>query len=92
VLILETEPHPVQDGISSMRRAPSLCPDLRCIVLSSRSDPVSIEAALTAGASAYVMKSAHPDDLASAVRQAFQLSVYFSPPEAEAPTARANTV
>jgi DNA-binding NarL/FixJ family response regulator len=32
-----------------------------------------------AGAAAYVLKSAHPDDLASAIRQAFAHSVYFAP-------------
>ena len=37
-----------------------------------------IDAALVAGVSAYVVKTAHPEDLASAVRQAFSHSVYLA--------------
>jgi DNA-binding NarL/FixJ family response regulator len=80
LLILENAPHTVADGASLVRRARTLRRDLRCIVLSSRDDPDAIEAALAAGASAYVVKTAHPDDLASAVRQAFEHSVYFKRP------------
>jgi DNA-binding NarL/FixJ family response regulator len=40
--------------------------------------PHQIDAALQAGASAYVVKSAHPDDFASAIRQTFSHSVYFA--------------
>ena len=41
------------------------------------SSPRSIDAALRAGAVAYVIKTAHPDDLASAVRQVFDHSVFL---------------
>jgi DNA-binding NarL/FixJ family response regulator len=44
---------------------------------------------LAAGASAYVVKTAHPDDVASAVRQAFEHSV-FTPGSAPVPTALAD--
>jgi DNA-binding NarL/FixJ family response regulator len=44
-----------------------------------------IDAALEAGAAAYVLKSAHPDDLASAVRQAFGHSMYLAPPGGRQP-------
>jgi DNA-binding NarL/FixJ family response regulator len=47
-------------------------------VLSAHHDTGHIDAALAAGASAYVLKTAHPDDVASAVRQAFDHSVFMS--------------
>ncbi|HEU6446308.1 MAG TPA: response regulator transcription factor, partial [Gaiellaceae bacterium] len=53
-------------------------PSVRPIVLSMHQDSQMIDAALVAGASAYVVKTAHPEDLASAVRQAFSHSVYLA--------------
>src|SRR4029079_13302388 len=47
-------------------------------VLWAQDDPASIEAAFAAGASVYCVKTAEPDDLASAIRQAFNNSVYYS--------------
>ena len=67
-------------GLTCLREARQTVPELRAIVLSMSDDSDEIEAALQAGALAYVLKSAHPDDLASAVRQLFAHSVYFAPP------------
>ena len=64
-------------GLACLRDALHQVPELRGIVLSLSSDAQQIDTALQAGASAYVLKSAHPDDLASAVRQVFAHSVYF---------------
>jgi len=61
-----------------LRTAQDRAPGLKCVVLSSQDDTRSIETALAAGAVAYVLKSAHPDDLASAVRQAFEHSIYLA--------------
>ena len=72
------------DGITCIRNACSRAPGLRAIVLSEQTEHV--DKALQAGAIAYVLKSSHPDDLASAVRQAFQHSVYFASPHVAAPT------
>ena len=66
------------DGIECMRKARERLPELRAVVLSMRSDLGQVEAAFDAGAAAYVVKNAHPDDLASAVRQAFQHSIYLA--------------
>ena len=66
------------DGIDCIARARELVPSLRAVVLSAHTETEWIDAALDAGAVAYVVKSAHPDDLASAIRQAFQHSVYFA--------------
>ena len=46
-------------------------------MLSLYDDTEHIDAALGAGAVAYVIKTAHPEDLRSAVRQAFAHSVYL---------------
>ena len=66
------------DGFACLRQATEKSPGLRPIVLSMHSSAQHIEAALDAGAVAYVVKTAHPDDLASAVRQAFDHSLYFA--------------
>lgn len=78
------------NGIEFLRRALEQVPRPKGIILSDHTEPQWIEQALDAGAAAYVLKSAHPDDLASAVRQTFELSIYFSsarrvPPPALAP-------
>ena len=53
-------------------------PELKVIVLSAYGDPQYVDAALAAGAEAYVLKTAHADDLASAIRQAFDHSIYLA--------------
>jgi DNA-binding NarL/FixJ family response regulator len=45
-------------------------------VLSAYDDTEHIDAALAAGAIAYVLKTAHPDDFAAAIRQSFEHSVF----------------
>jgi DNA-binding NarL/FixJ family response regulator len=52
--------------------------DVRVIVLSAFEDQLSIESALAAGAAAYVVKTAHPHDLATAIRQVFDPSLYLA--------------
>lgn len=79
LLTLELDTPPGEpDGLEVMRRAKSLAPSLRAIVLSAHQDTAHIDGALAAGAAAYVVKTAHPDDVASAVRQAFDHSVYLA--------------
>jgi DNA-binding NarL/FixJ family response regulator len=79
LLTLELDTPPGEpDGFEVMRRAKAVAPSLRAIVLSAHHDTAHIDAALAAGAAAYVVKTAHPDDVASAVRQAFDHSVYLA--------------
>jgi DNA-binding NarL/FixJ family response regulator len=54
-------------------------------VLGESQDTSAIDAAFDAGAVAYVFKSAHPDDLASAIRQAFEVSIFLAPTRWVAP-------
>jgi DNA-binding NarL/FixJ family response regulator len=97
LLTLELDASPGEpDGFEVMRRAKLLAPNLRAIVLSAHHDTAHIDAALAAGAAAYVVKTAHPDDVASAVRQAFDHSVYLAggprtPPVAAGPTRSSET-
>jgi DNA-binding NarL/FixJ family response regulator len=72
-------------GLVLIERARSSAPAIRPIALSLHTDTQVIDAALAAGASAYVLKTAHPDDLASAIRQAFSHSVYLAGRRSEAP-------
>jgi DNA-binding NarL/FixJ family response regulator len=51
--------------------------DLRVVVISLHSGSRRMDAAFSAGADAYVLKSAEPEDLAVAIRQAFSPSMYF---------------
>jgi DNA-binding NarL/FixJ family response regulator len=61
-----------------IRRAREMHPAMKVIVLSNAHEASAVDAAFAAGAVAYVFKSAHPDDLASAIRQAFDVSVFFA--------------
>jgi DNA-binding NarL/FixJ family response regulator len=51
---------------------------LHVIVLSASRDPADIEAAFASGASAYAVKTAHPGDVAAAVRQIFDQTIFFA--------------
>jgi DNA-binding NarL/FixJ family response regulator len=77
LLVAEAPPDP-GGGFHYVQAARSEVPGIKCIVLSSDDDAQKIEAALAAGAVAYVLKTAHSDDLASAVRQAFEQSIYLA--------------
>jgi DNA-binding NarL/FixJ family response regulator len=65
------------DGIECIATARKRRPRIKPIVLSMYDDPESINRALFAGALVYIVKTAHPDDLAAAVRQVFQHSIYL---------------
>jgi DNA-binding NarL/FixJ family response regulator len=72
------------DGIELVRRARERMPALKPIVLSLYDDSQHVDAALAAGAVAYVVKTAHPDDLGSAIRQAFTHSIFLPGPRVTA--------
>lgn len=52
-------------------------PLVKVVVLSASDDRASIDSALNAGASAYIVKSIHPPDIASVLRQAADTSIVF---------------
>ena len=49
-------------------------------MLSTSNAEVDIADAFDAGAVAYIVKTTHPDDIASAIRQAFRHSIFFATP------------
>ncbi len=75
---------PVVD-VSFLSRVREVAPEAKTVILSMHEDAQHIEAALQAGAVAYVLKSAHPDDLASTVRQIFDHSVFLANGNGSAP-------
>jgi two-component system nitrate/nitrite response regulator NarL len=54
-------------------------PDLKTVVISASDDRASIDSALLAGASAYILKSVSPMDMPSVLRQASAGAVYHVP-------------
>jgi DNA-binding NarL/FixJ family response regulator len=72
------------DGIRLLEQGLAHAPAMKVVVLGTSDDQQSVEAAFTAGASAFVVKTAHPADLAAAIRQAFDTSVYFAAPHVAA--------
>jgi two-component system nitrate/nitrite response regulator NarL len=71
------------DALELIRSARTVDPGLKVIVLSASDDPQRINAAFSFGAVAYVVKTAHPDDLASAVRQELARSNFI--PDTQTP-------
>jgi DNA-binding NarL/FixJ family response regulator len=71
---------PQTDGLSTIREACERVPGMKAIILSATSDPDHIVAAFAVGAVAYVLKTAHSEDVGVAVRQAFDRSVFVSTP------------
>jgi DNA-binding NarL/FixJ family response regulator len=79
VFVTEIVSSPTElQGTALLERVREVAPATKTIVLSSRNEPETIDAALVAGAVAYVVKTSHADDVASAVRQAFDHSLYLA--------------
>jgi len=66
------------DAWECLRRSRAAAPDMKMIVISAHSDPSAIERAFAEGASAYCIKSVAPADLAAAIRQSFDHSIYLA--------------
>jgi DNA-binding NarL/FixJ family response regulator len=66
-------------GVEAILRIRQRWPEVTCVVLSACDDRPTIDAALQAGASAYVLKSAHTVDIASVLRQASGGVVFHAP-------------
>jgi DNA-binding NarL/FixJ family response regulator len=65
-------------GIAFIRAARERISSVRVIVLSVSSDPAHIDEAFAAGALAYVVKTAHPQDVAATIRQTFDHSIFLA--------------
>ncbi len=82
------------DGIGCVRRTREHWPAVKSVVLSAHDDMARVEAAFDAGASVYCVKRAAAEDLAVAIRQAFDHSIYLAAPAktADGPVRSAETV
>ena len=67
---------PEMDGLTCLDRLRERYPRVKVVMLSAADDRQLIEAALSRGASAFIIKHIDPRDLASALRQAVDGSVY----------------
>ena len=59
---------PDGDGVEVCREVLSRCPETRCLILTAFADEEALFAAIMAGASGYLLKTASGDELISAVR------------------------
>jgi DNA-binding NarL/FixJ family response regulator len=73
---------PGMSGTECIAQIRASWPEVKVVVLSAIDDPRSIDSALSAGASAYVVKSVIPSDIASVLRQAVNGSVFHGTPGA----------
>ena len=79
VLIASTDAAGIPDGgIRCIARAHQRFPALKSVVLAPDYDPRQVEAAFNAGASVCCIKRAAVDDLAVAIRQAFEHSIFLA--------------
>ena len=69
---------PDVDGTEHIEQVRSSWPDVKVVVLSGSDDRPSIDQALAAGASAFVVKSIGPSDLASVLRQVASGTVFHA--------------
>jgi DNA-binding NarL/FixJ family response regulator len=74
VVILDLE-MPGIDGVTCIRLIRKRCPWVRSVVLSAHDSDDVIEAALEAGADAFISKSVDPDELAASLRRALEKPV-----------------
>jgi len=70
---------PGVSGVEAIETVRERWPSTKVIVLSACEDRATIDAALRAGASAYVLKSAQAVDIASVIRQAASGAVFHAP-------------
>jgi DNA-binding NarL/FixJ family response regulator len=77
ILICETATGGMGGG-ALIRSCRERVDSLRVIVLGASREPADIDAAFEAGALAYAVKTAHPDDVASTVRQTFDSTIFLA--------------
>lgn len=70
---------PGVDGLDCVTEIKRAWPEVKAVVISASDDRATIDAALLAGASAYILKSVSPVDIPSVLRQAATGAVYHVP-------------
>jgi DNA-binding NarL/FixJ family response regulator len=84
VVVLAAPAEQFGEILAIVRRARARHPELRIIVLAPADTREAIDAAFDAGATAYARPTANPGDIAAAIRQSFEQSIYFG--RAESPS------
>jgi DNA-binding NarL/FixJ family response regulator len=80
---------PQMDGLTCLAKVRKEFPDIKVAILSVSQEPELIQTALKRGASAYIVKSIDPEDLAAALRQAIDGNVFTTAGVTEDPGERA---
>jgi DNA-binding NarL/FixJ family response regulator len=80
---------PQMDGLTCLSKIRKEFPEVKVAMLSVSQDPELIQTALKRGASAYIVKSIDPADLAAALRQAIDGNVFTTAGLTEDPGQRA---
>jgi two-component system response regulator DegU len=70
---------PGMGGLECVAELKRTRPEVKSVVISASEDRAMIDAALHAGASAYIVKSVSPVDIPSALRQAASGAIYHAP-------------
>jgi DNA-binding NarL/FixJ family response regulator len=78
-------------GVQMIEQIRDSSPSVKTVVLSACDDRPTIDSALSAGASAYVLKSAHTVDIASVLRQVSSGAVFHAPAAVPARTDASRT-
>jgi DNA-binding NarL/FixJ family response regulator len=81
---------PGVDGVEHIEFLRESYPAIKIVVLSASEDRTTIDAALRAGAGAYVLKSAYTTDIAAVLRQASSGAVFHAPAYQPPPSERSN--
>jgi DNA-binding NarL/FixJ family response regulator len=84
LLVLEVDlPEGRDSALHLISSGPRDVPDLTVVVLSGLDERTVIDAAFDRGAAAYVLKTSDPDAIATAIRQAFEPSLFLAQPKAD---------
>ena len=82
LLVLEVDlPEGRDSALHLISSGPRDVPDLTVVVLSGLDERTVIDAAFVRGAAAYVLKTSDPDAIATAIRQAFEPSLFLAQPK-----------
>jgi DNA-binding NarL/FixJ family response regulator len=76
---------PGAGGVEFIAELREKTPEIKIVVLSASADRASVDGALLAGASAFIVKTAMPTDIASVLRQVHGGAVFHAPLATDAP-------
>lgn len=78
VVIVDVEVDDAERTLDAIRRTRLLHPDVRMVAFARTAEDEKIDAAFTAGVRVFCIKTAETEDLVTAVRQAFQSSIFVA--------------